>query len=677
MIELRDLTKIYNTGGTPAIGLSNINITFNKGEFVSIVGPSGSGKTTLLNVVSGMDSYEEGELILFNQETSSFKQEDFENYRRNNVAFIFQNYQLIDSYTVLDNVVIELLFKGVALKDAKVQAKDILTKVGLAHRLKHRTTKLSGGEKQRVVIARALASDCQILACDEPTGNLDSENSKSIVSLLKEISKEKLVLFVTHELSLVEEVSTRIVTIKDGKVASDVVKEEVKQIESTSLSTKHIKMTTNLYIAFKSIFSAPKRTIFLFIIFMIATFCVGGTVASMESDVFNDNNYFPIYRNDIDNRLIVYSNETYDFDAVVVENDYILDTDYEASISFNSNGFTTANLMVGFNPVVTNGVLPQNDNEVVLDVTTYNIESMQNALEEGYLIEVTVEGVTYKVVGFNETTSYDFTTIYFNDNKVLLKESTEYYKDVELFYLDTKQVTVKSSSDITLPYGSSIDDTLLTIGGKVISLENANVEYDNYFGYSYDFIEEYLEDNIYRKSYIFDDESDLIKAYNKLTKEGVVVINHNDIEDDYSLLIVVEEIMETGFIILITFMTLFIIIVVGAIANMILKSTVKDYTIMRIIGLDKRDIRFVLVFKMLLYVYLSYGLSILFFFLIAITPFGMKYDTLEGVAELFYFKNFFITFILISLIGLIIGLNHHKKMFKTSASSNLVGGDLL
>ena len=142
---------------------------------MAIVGSSGSGKTTLLNIVSGMDTYTEGEMFIDNISTANFDSEELENYRRANVAIIFQNYHLIDSYTVLENVMVELLIKGMNKKDAKEKAIELITKVGMQHRLHNRATKLSGGEKQRVVIARALASDAKILVCDEPTGNLDEK----------------------------------------------------------------------------------------------------------------------------------------------------------------------------------------------------------------------------------------------------------------------------------------------------------------------------------------------------------------------------------------------------------------------------------------------------------------------------------------------------------------------
>lgn len=221
MIKLVDLTKIYNTGESIGIGIQGINLELNVREFVAIVGSSGSGKTTLLNIVSGMDTYTEGEMFIDNISTANFDSEELENYRRANVAFIFQNYHLIDSYTVLENVMVELLIKGMNKKDAKEKAIELISKVGMQHRLHNRATKLSGGEKQRVVIARALASDAKILACDEPTGNLDEKNTLEIMSLIKEVSKDKLVLFVTHDESIIKGNATRIIRIRDCKIESD------------------------------------------------------------------------------------------------------------------------------------------------------------------------------------------------------------------------------------------------------------------------------------------------------------------------------------------------------------------------------------------------------------------------------------------------------------------------
>ena len=162
MIKLVELTKIYNSGESVGIGIQNINLELHLGEFVGIVGTSGSGKTTLLNIISGMDTYSEGEMFIDGKSTANFDSEELENYRRANVAFIFQNYQLIDAYTAFENVYVELLIKGLDKKEAKAKTLELLEKVGMLKSKNTRASKLSGGEKQRIVIARALASDAKI-----------------------------------------------------------------------------------------------------------------------------------------------------------------------------------------------------------------------------------------------------------------------------------------------------------------------------------------------------------------------------------------------------------------------------------------------------------------------------------------------------------------------------------
>ncbi|MCQ2773048.1 MAG: ABC transporter ATP-binding protein, partial [Bacilli bacterium] len=180
MIKLVNVTKFYNSKGVINMALKDINLTFNKGEIVAIVGESGSGKSTLLNIICGIDNYDEGEIYFNEQETSYFNQEDMDNFRQKNVSFIYQNYNVIDSYTVLENVMVPLLLRGMKEKEAKTRAKELIEKVGLTDRIKSKAINLSGGEKQRTVIARALATDSPILACDEITGNLDSKTGDEI-----------------------------------------------------------------------------------------------------------------------------------------------------------------------------------------------------------------------------------------------------------------------------------------------------------------------------------------------------------------------------------------------------------------------------------------------------------------------------------------------------------------
>lgn len=204
MLKLVNVSKYYYSSNSVTCALRNINLEFNIGEFVSITGESGSGKTTLLNIISGFDSYEEGEMYFNNKETSYFDKKDWEDYREKEISFIFQNYGLIESYSVIENVMVAFMIQGLPYKESKQKAKELLSYVGLLDQANKKAIKLSGGQKQRLSIARALAKDTKIIVCDEPTGNLDSENGDMILALLKKISSDRLVIVVTHNQSQIE-----------------------------------------------------------------------------------------------------------------------------------------------------------------------------------------------------------------------------------------------------------------------------------------------------------------------------------------------------------------------------------------------------------------------------------------------------------------------------------------
>ncbi len=324
MIELQNVSKYYTNNGVVTLGLRNVNLKLNKGEIVAITGDSGSGKSTLLNVITGVDTYEEGEILFQGNETSYFNQNDMDTFRKNYVSFIFQSYNIIDSYTVLENVMIPLLLAGKNHEEAKKQAKEIIEKVGLTKRLRHKGTKLSGGEKQRCVIARALASDSLILACDEPTGNLDSKTGDEIMKLIQEVAKDKLVLIVTHNYNQVKEIATRRIKVSDGEIIEDVsvqncVEEEVE--DTLTLNETKVKKSTYIKLALQNVISTPKKTIFTTIVFMVIAFIaliLFLMMIQISYDTYSSiNDNYSLCTKD---RVIVYRMDHQPLDKKIIEN---------------------------------------------------------------------------------------------------------------------------------------------------------------------------------------------------------------------------------------------------------------------------------------------------------------------------------------------------------------------
>ena len=221
MLELRKITKVYETEGYRQKALDEVSLNFRKNEFASILGASGSGKTTLLNIIGGLDGYTSGDLIINEKSTKKYKDRDWDSYRNHRVGFVFQSYNLIPHQSIISNVELALTLVGVSKNERRRRAKEVLEKVGLKEHIHKRPSQLSGGQMQRVAIARALINNPDIILADEPTGALDSDTSVQIMNLLKEVAKEKLVIMVTHNPELADLYSTRIIRLKDGKIIDD------------------------------------------------------------------------------------------------------------------------------------------------------------------------------------------------------------------------------------------------------------------------------------------------------------------------------------------------------------------------------------------------------------------------------------------------------------------------
>lgn len=266
MLRLEKITKEYITGDSKVEALKGISLQFRKSEFVSILGQSGCGKTTLLNIIGGLDKYTTGDLVINGKSTKEFKDRDWDSYRNHSVGFVFQSYNLIPHQNILSNVELALTLSGVSKKERRKKAVEALKQVGLGDQLNKKPNQLSGGQMQRVAIARALVNDPEIILADEPTGALDTKTSVQIMEILKKISKDRLIIMVTHNPDLAEKYSSRIIKILDGKITDDSnpysVEEEKKEDRNSKANSKvSMNFLTALSLSLNNLMTKKGRTI--------------------------------------------------------------------------------------------------------------------------------------------------------------------------------------------------------------------------------------------------------------------------------------------------------------------------------------------------------------------------------------------------------------------------------
>lgn len=273
-LKLVDIKKTYKAGNTTVEALKGISLEFRESEFVSILGPSGCGKTTLLNIIGGLDRYDKGDLLINEMSTKYFKGGDWDAYRNRSIGFVFQNYNLISHQTVLQNVEIAMTLSGVPASERKRRAKEALVAVHLADQMKKKPNQLSGGQMQRVAIARALVNNPDIVLADEPTGALDSHTSVQIMEILKDVSKTRLVIMVTHNAEVADQYSSRVIRLLDGEVQMDSnpitepktetdTQEEIKanKLKKVKLKKTSMSLSTATSLSFKNLLTKKGRTI--------------------------------------------------------------------------------------------------------------------------------------------------------------------------------------------------------------------------------------------------------------------------------------------------------------------------------------------------------------------------------------------------------------------------------
>lgn len=715
MLELKNVSKFYYKKGIVSSGISKVSLKFDMGEFIAITGESGSGKSTLLNVISGLDTYEEGEMYVNGEETSHYNEEDYEEYRKKYIGNVFQSFNLVNSYTVYQNVELVLLINGETRKSVKHKVIDILKKVDLYKYRHTKVSKLSGEMKQRVAIARCLAKDTPIIIADEPTGNLDSKNAKSVLKLLYEISKYKLVIVVTHNFEQISEYATRRITMHDGSVIEDMKlkdKNEVKEVNTSKF--KKTKVISNLRLGIRNTFNiVPKFLLLTFVYLFVLISIVGVYSAFLELESTNNtyNSFFN--ETDANKRVIVKKKDNSSFTNEeinklksisnvdkVITNDYVYD--YSMSLIDYENIFLDSNFMKleEFKGKLKYGRMPLNDNEIIVSGSkeNYYIEDLGSELiNKEVSINSGSDEIKVKIVGVSVFEKYNWmVTSYVSDKIYNYVENhvEQVYGTTNVYVSDNSQnvnPNIKTSDILSegqvyisenysyncKSYNCMKDSLNIKFSNmytnKEISLSNVKVynknNFKKIFGSEYDDMDTiylsnndydklYKNNNIYQVSLFVKDVRNIDKTMNELN--DYVSFSLNSVKQDGALIQVikiVKTIVITVLVIVLFFVSYFVI-------KLIMKSRNKYFTTIRILGGSYIEV------KRLLQIELLNVTNIVYLVFLVISLF-IKNDIIvsESIKNMLFYinlKEYVIVYLILSLMSYLTSSRYSRKIFKRS-----------
>ncbi len=551
MIKLDKVSKFYSKDGLINVGLNKISLEFQKGEFVAITGASGSGKSTLSNVISGIDTYEDGELFIDGKPTSHMTIEEMEKYAGNYISFIFQNYNIIENYTVYQNVELALILSGYKRSEVSSRCKELIDKVGLLPFINQKASKLSGGQQQRVVIARALATGSEIIIADEPTGNLDEENSHIIIELLHEISKDKLVLVVSHDYEELQDYVTRKIRLMDGKLVEDTKVREKEIIETKDNKEEKVAITKNevLKNAWRNIISIPKVTLFkltLFLFLIIGISVAYGNFLNVNySGYVNPQEGFE-YGDLSPSRLIVSKEDTSTFtenDITKINSMSKVRETLEKSTLLNLSKIVAYPLVDG-NPqyykyrefnvassamldenLIIEGNLPVGEDEVVITKD----EAFSSSVKIGDKIRLTEELISYDGK-YTNTIEKNVTVVGYVDDLAINDETKRVYV--------TKEFIESVEGDLNLKFDSLyLKNDLFTSNILNIS-QSKNIEYsfindqndDIDIKISYNLIKEFCETDLNKVEVTVDGNIDVNLCTQKFKSGNSTIIREHAIQ---------------------------------------------------------------------------------------------------------------------------------------------------
>ena len=500
IIKLENVSKYYYSKGVIASGFTKINLEFSNCEFVAITGESGSGKSTLLNVISGLDSYEEGEMYINGQETSHYSEKDFENYRRKYISNIFQNFNLVNSYTVYQNIELVLLLNGAKKRESRARVIELIKKVNLYKFRNTKVSKLSGGQKQRVAIARALAKDTPIIIADEPTGSLDSRSAKAIIKLLSEIAKDKLVIIVTHNYEQVAEYVTRNIKMHDGKILEDrIIRNDVRKLDSAPVDYRDLTFFNKIGLGIRNTFNILPKFFLLLAVYLFIVVALMAEYSSFKQARYlsSRSGYNSYFVDTSDKRIIIKKNDNstisdLEYEKIekmpdvsrVVKNDLLIDK----TVSLNNDNFYlygSVDSLDNLGKKLSVGRMPTEDNEVVVvgSPDDYYLKNSSELFKQDlYVVDDTTgdtdKSTNLKVVGivYDKNKSYSSDSkIYFSDKmleKFRLSINLEYSK-VKVLFLDKYHDVDNTTKDFKVVFNEKVKD------GEVYIPSNLNQECKN------------------------------------------------------------------------------------------------------------------------------------------------------------------------------------------------------
>ncbi len=693
MIKLENVTKFYNSKGIITHALKNINLELYKNEFVAICGPSGSGKSTLLNVICKQDTFDEGEIYYKGNETAYFNVDDMDDFRKNKVGFIFQNYNIIESYTVFQNVMLPYELKGLPAKEAKKKALAIIDEVGLHDKINNRGAELSGGQKQRCVIARALAFEPEILACDEPTGNLDSETGAEIMALIAKIAHDKLVLVVTHNYEEVEPYATRKLTIVDGSLYEDKILREVPcddEKEVLNLDYVPIPKKINFKVALRNLINTPKKTIFSSLVIFFACFFMLSLYQYIRYSYDYQINYYNDFAYKSKDKVVIGPKNkalTEDDIAQIAGNrPYVVNSVLDVKSftgNFDMNKYYLnvyfETYYTDYNPNV--GRKPENDTEAYLLVS--DAEALNDY--KPYLnCEWTSSSInkSFKIVGIEKTDKVK-TNVLCIDSKVyndILKLEYNYEIDCvhqsgnDVEYINRQINMVLASGDrniLHMPKLLNNEISSVKIEGYrsvisnndlVISVDVDNIVYDLKSGEDFYIEVAHVKNNEIKQVSIYNANSSVL---NKAKNLGYFAINTKEYDATSDLNHFLNNLQAYGMMILFSIAIIIIYFISYLVMIHIYKTKAYDFNIFRTLGVTKRDMRYITIFELLIQTVI---ISIFTYLLTLILGAFAKENSPLIIYSSINFGTSLIYFLIIFLFGYLIARRFNKKLFKFSVA---------